>query len=101
VENSNESEISSAAARDVRDSSPVADDDEIITGPEVDKWLKISPTTRWRYTKGGRLPKPFRLHPHGPNLYRKREIQALIDAAPAVETYRNGGDRSEKNHFGA
>ena len=72
------------------------EDEEIITGPEVDNWLRISPTTRWRWTKLGRLPTPFRLHPHGQNLYRKREIKALIDAAPAVEIYRNRGDLSNK-----
>ena len=65
------------------------EDEEIITGPEVDNWLRISPTTRWRWTKIGRLPTPFRLHPHGQNLYRKRDIKALIDAAPTVEIYRN------------
>ena len=94
-----ESEISSTAARDVGLSSPVTEDEEIITGPEVDNWLRISPTTRWRWTKLGRLPTPFRLHPHGQNLYRKREIKALIDAAPAVEIYRNRGDLSNKKQL--
>ena len=67
--------------------STVTEDEEIITGPEVDSWLRISPTTRWRWTKLGRLPTPFRLHPHGQNLYRKREIRALIDSAQTVEIY--------------
>ena len=71
----------------------VAEDEEIITGPEVDNWLRISPTTRWRWTKAGRLPTPFRLHPHGQNLYRKREIRALVDSAQSVEIYRDGGDQ--------
>jgi predicted DNA-binding transcriptional regulator AlpA len=73
-------ENGSATASDVDDSNQVTDD-EFITGPEVDNWLKISPSTRWRYTRDGRLPKPFRLHPHGPNLYQKRAIRARIKAA--------------------
>ena len=68
--------------------STVTEDEEIVTGTEVDRWLKISPTTRWRWTKLGRLPAPFRLHPHGQNLYRKHEISALIDSAQTVEIYR-------------
>lgn len=85
-------EISSTAASEVGDANPSTEDDEIVTGPEVDRWLRITPTTRWRWTKLGRLPKPFRLHPHGQNLYRKCEIRALVDAAPAVEIYRDSGD---------
>jgi len=73
--------------------STVTEDEEIVTGAEVDRWLRISPTTRWRWTKLGRLPRPFRLHPHGQNLYRKREIRALIDSAPIVEIYENCGDQ--------
>ena len=89
MEKLSELEVSSVTGPDADQSGPV--DDEIITGPEVDSLLRISPSTRWRWTKLGRLPKPFRLHPHGQNLYRKREIRALIDSAPAVETYRNCG----------
>ena len=84
-----ESEISSTAARDVGLSSPVTEDEEIITGPEVDNWLWISPTTRWRWTKSGKLPTPFRLYPNGPNLYRKQQIKTLIDSAPIVEIYQS------------
>lgn len=76
--------------------STVTEDEEIITGPEVDCWLRISPTTRWRYTRDGRLPTPFRLHPHGQNLYRKREIRALIDSAPSVEIYQASNDQLHK-----
>ena len=82
-----ETEISSTDGVYAGLSSPVTEDEEIITGPEVDCWLRISPTTRWRYTKLGRLPTPFRLHPHGQNLYRKREIRAIIDSAQTVEIY--------------
>ena len=89
--------INSATAHAVVLSSQVTEDEEIITGPEVDCWLRISPTTRWRWTKDGRLPAPFRLHPHGQNLYRKRKIRALIDSAPTVEIYRNSGDKQNKD----
>ena len=80
-------------------SSPVAEDEELVTGPELDRWLRISPTTRWRWTKLGRLPTPFRLHPHGPNLYRKRQIKALIDSATTVEIYRDRGDHPSKKQL--
>lgn len=73
-------------------STPVAEDEEIVTGAEVGRWLKISSTTRWRWTKSGKLPTPFRLHPNGPNLYRKTQIKALIDSAQIVEIYRNRAD---------
>ena len=77
-------------------SSSVTEEEEIVTGAEVDRWLKISSTTRWRWTKLGRLPAPFRLHPHGQNLYRKRKIRALIDSAQTVEVYRNCGGHPKK-----
>ena len=83
-----ESEISSTDVRDAGLSSPVTEEEELVTGPELDCWLRISPTTRWRWTKAGRLPVPFRLHPHGPNLYRKRAIRELIDSAPVVDIYQ-------------
>jgi len=89
----NEPNINSTAAHDVDLSSQVTEDEEIITGPEVDCWLRISPTTRWRWTKLGRLPTPFRLHPRGQNLYRKREIRALIDSAQTVEIYQKCDDQ--------
>ena len=92
----NEPNIDSTDAHDVVICSQVTEDDEIISGPEVDCWLRISPTTRWRWTKLGRLPTPFRLHPHGQNLYRKCEIRALIDSAPIVEIYGNCGNQSNE-----
>ena len=77
----------------------VTEDDEIVTGAELRQWLRISAPTQWRWTKSGRLPTPFRLHPHGPNLYRKREIRALIDSAPTVEIYQDYDDLSNKKQM--
>lgn len=77
----------------------VSEDEELITGPEVDKWLRISPVTRWRWIKSGKLPIPFRLHPTGPNIFKKKEIKAIVDSAPPVDIYQNGnqsaGERSQ------
>ncbi len=67
----------------------VSEDEELITGPEVDKWLRISPVTRWRWIKSGKLPIPVRLHPTGPNIFRKKQIKAIVDSAQPIDIYQN------------
>ena len=64
----------------------ISEDEELITGPEVDKWLRISPVTRWRWIKSGKLPIPFRLHPTGPNIFKKKQIKAIMDRAVSART---------------
>ena len=75
----------------------VSEDEELITGPEVDKWLRISPVTRWRWIKSGKLPIPVRLHPTGPNIFKKQQIKEIIDSAPFVEIYQNGNQSADEN----
>ena len=75
----------------------VSEDEELITGPEVDKWLRISPVTRWRWIKSGKLPIPVRLHPTGPNIFKKKQIKAIVDSAPPVEIYQNGNQSPDEN----
>ena len=43
--------------------SPINEDEEVVTGPELDNWLRISSVTRWRWTRSGILPPPRKLHP--------------------------------------
>ena len=74
----------------------VSEDEELITGPQVDKWLQISPVTRWRWIKSGKLPIPFRLHPTGPNIFKKQQIKKIIDSAPLVEIYQNGNQPADE-----
>ena len=75
----------------------VSEDEELITGPEVDKWLRISSVTRWRWIKSGKLPIPFRLHPAGPNIFKKRKIKEIVDSAPHVDIYQNVNQSADEN----
>ena len=75
----------------------VSEDEELITGPEVDRWLRISPVTRWRWIKSGLLPIPVRLHPTGPNIFKKKQIKAIVDSARPVEIYQNGDQAADEN----
>ena len=63
----------------------------IVDGKELDSWLKISPSTRWRHVKNGRLPPPRKLHPNGPNIWFEEEIDEIIDSLPIGDAYRNCG----------
>jgi len=58
--------------------APVMEAGDMFFGCAGCPYMVVIPAgTQWRWTKLGRLPTPFRLHPHGQNLYRKREIRAL------------------------
>lgn len=75
----------------------VSEDEELITGPEVDKWLRISPVTRWRWIKSGKLPIPFRLHATGPNIFKKKQIKAIVDSAQSVDIYQNRNQSADES----
>jgi predicted DNA-binding transcriptional regulator AlpA len=78
-----------------RTSCPITEDEELLTGPEVDKWLRISAVTRWRWTRNGLLPPPRKLHPGGPNIYFKKQIKRIVDSALVADAYRSaeGSDK--------
>ena len=79
----------------------VSEDEELITGPEVDRWLRISPVTRWRWIKSGKLPIPFRLHPSGPNIFKKMQIKAIVESARPVDIYQNRDQSPDESSQGS
>lgn len=63
--------------------------DRLLSGKELCERLKISPTTRWRYVKSGKLPPPRKFHPNGRNLWFESEISEIIDSLAVANVYRD------------
>lgn len=63
--------------------------DRLLSGKELCDRLKISPTTRWRYAKSGKLPPPRKFHPNGRNFWFESEISEIIDSLAVANAYQN------------
>ncbi len=56
------------------------DPEALLRGPEVDRILSITPVTRWRLTKRGKLKARRPLGPGTQPRYLGRDVLALRDA---------------------
>ena len=67
--------------------------DRLLSGKEVCDRLKISPTTRWRYVRSGKIPPPRQITPGGHDKWMESEIEEVINSAPIADAYKNCGYR--------
>lgn len=50
----------------------------------VCKLFNVAPSTLWRWTTQGKIPRPIKLNGGSKNLWRREEIEAVIEAAAAA-----------------
>lgn len=77
-----------------------SEEDRLLTGGQVAKWLGVDQKTVYRWAKDGFFPKPVVLgdpdNPNAPVRYHKKEIDDWLEARP-----RNKGPNAKAEVFSA